>query len=51
MAKQFKRGDKVRTIWGTVVTVLDQVENIVYVYEGPMDWYHVTKVFAVEEGE
>lgn len=45
--KQFTKGQKVRTLWGTVVTVLEQVGNTVYVYEGPLDWYHVTKVWAV----
>lgn len=45
---QFTKGQKVRTIWGMVVTVLEQVGNTVYVYEGPLDWYHVTKVFAIE---
>lgn len=44
---KFKQGDKARTIWGNVVTVLEQVENIVYVYEGPLDWYHVTKLFPI----
>lgn len=46
--KQFTKGQKVRTIWDTTVTVLEQVGSIVYVYEGPLDWYHVTKVWAVE---
>jgi hypothetical protein len=46
---QFQPGDKARTASGVVVTVIKQVGNTVYVYEGPLGWYHVSKLVKQSE--
>lgn len=42
-----KKGDKVRTIYGNIETVIQVVGCAVYTYESPLSWYHITKVFSI----
>lgn len=46
-----KRGDKVRTVWGRVETVLAVEGCMVTTYESArrLTWYHPTKVRLVKE--
>jgi len=41
-----KRGDKVRTVYGTIETVMRVEPLRVFTYES-FGWYHPTKVFPV----
>lgn len=46
--KTFKRGQKVRTVFGQIRTVLFQRECQVFVVEECMGWYHPSKIWLVE---
>ena len=42
-----KPGDKVRTVWGAIRTVLFVSDCQVFVVEEPSNWYHPTKVCKI----
>ena len=43
----FKKGQKVRTCYGTIETVSQQVGTQVFTYESLTDWYHPSKVAII----
>jgi hypothetical protein len=45
---QLKKGDKARTCFGEIVTVMEVTESAVYVYEGCGTHYHPTKIWAIK---
>lgn len=42
-----KKGDKIRTVFGETLTVLEVRENMIYCYEGQAV-VHITKAFPVK---
>jgi hypothetical protein len=42
-----KPGDKVRTVWGTIRTVLAVTDCQVFVVEECNSWYHPSKVWKI----
>jgi len=42
-----KKGDKVKTVYGKIETVMKVEEKRIYTYENLTGWYHPTKVFPV----
>ena len=51
MTHTFKPGDKIRTVYGEVLTVAEQIENVVFVQEGDHKRIHATKAFLVGGGK
>ena len=45
--KAMKRGDKVRTVYGKIETVMKVEGCQVWTYENLNGWYHPTKVWKV----
>jgi hypothetical protein len=43
-----KKGDKAKTIYGEIVTVMKVTESAIYVYEDCGTWYHPTKIFKLK---
>ena len=45
---ELKEGDKVRTVWGEVRTVIFVHDGMVFVKEECNGWYHPSKVTKIE---
>jgi len=43
-----EKGTKIKTVYGNRVTVMEQIGNIVYCYEGI---YHITKLMRSTAGQ
>jgi hypothetical protein len=46
--KKFKKGDKVRTLYGKIETVLMAYGCQVFTYENTSGWYHPSNVWKIK---
>ncbi|WP_171062931.1 hypothetical protein [Larkinella sp. C7] len=45
--KTFRKGNKVKTVYGTIEEVSKVIGDRIYTYQSNLSWWHPTKLFKI----